>query len=155
MSVAIRRAFAADAPLLAEHRARVWTEVGGWREDELAPVLPAWTSFIREGIAAGEVAGWIAEETGTVLGSGSLLVHHVLARPNHDGNREGRIHGVFVAPAARRRGIARAIVQEIIAYARECGFIRLTLHPSDEARSLYASLGFVALDEMGLRLTEE
>jgi GNAT superfamily N-acetyltransferase len=155
MSVAIRRADAADASLLSEHRARVWTEAGGWRDDELVDVVPVWAEFIRDAIETGEYISWIAEEKGTAIGSGSLLVHRSLPRPNHEGDREGRVHGLYVVPAARKRGIARAIVEEIIAYAREHAFIRLTLHPTDEARSLYAALGFVAVDEMALRLTTD
>jgi GNAT superfamily N-acetyltransferase len=153
MSLAIRRAEPVDAPLLAAHRAQVWCEVGGWRVEELAGVIPAWSSFMAAAIAVDEYVAWIAEEDTIPIGSGSLLVHRALPRPGHDGDREGRVPGVYVAPSVRRRGIARAIMDELIAYARAARFIRLTLHPSDEARSLYAGLGFVALDEMGLRLT--
>ena len=62
------------------------------------------------------------------------------------------MQSVYVVPVARRRGIARALMKAIVAYARAVPLIRLVLHPSDDARPLYADLGFSGLDEMGLRL---
>ena len=65
------------------------------------------------------------------------------------------MQSVYVVPAARRRGVAHALMAAILEYARSARLIRLTLRPSDVARGLYESLGFAALDEMGLRLTGE
>jgi GNAT superfamily N-acetyltransferase len=152
MSVAIRRAVPADAALLAEHRARVWREAGGHGDDELVPQIPIWGAFFARALADETYVAWIAEEGGHPVGSGALLVQLAIPRPFIDSEREGRVQSVFVEPAARRRGIARAIMEEIIAYARALPLIRLTLHPSDDGRALYASLGFVALDDMALRL---
>ena len=78
-----------------------------------------------------------------------------LPRPGWPSDREGRVQSVYVVPHARRRGIARTLMAEVMDYARAAMLIRLTLHPSDDARPLYASLGFDQLDEMGLRLTGE
>jgi GNAT superfamily N-acetyltransferase len=152
VSVAIRRAVPADAALLAEHRARVWREAGGHGDDELVPQIPIWGAFFERALADETYVAWIAEEAGHPVGSGALLVHAAVPRPFVDSEREGRVQSVFVEPEARRRGIARALMAEITAYARALPLIRLTLHPSEDGRALYASLGFVPLDEMGLRL---
>jgi GNAT superfamily N-acetyltransferase len=152
-NVALRRAVPADAALLAEHRARVWREAGGHTDEELIPQIPIWTSFIARAIVDETYVAWIAEEDGFPVGSGAVLIHLAIPRPFIDSEREGRVQSVFVEPAARRRGIARAIMGAIMRYARAVPLIRLTLHPSEDGRALYASLGFVALDEMGLRLS--
>jgi GNAT superfamily N-acetyltransferase len=152
VSVAIRRAVPADAALLAEHRARVWREAGGHGDDELIPQIPVWGAFFTRAIAEETYVAWIAEERDRAVGSGALLVHVAIPRPFIDSEREGRVQSVFVEPEWRRRGIARALMAEIIAYARAQPLIRLTLHPSEDGRTLYTALGFVPLDEMGLRL---
>jgi GNAT superfamily N-acetyltransferase len=58
-------------------------------------------------------------------------------------------------PVARRRGVARALMDALIAYAREAQLIFLALHPSDDARPLYEAMGFGAADELTLRLSTE
>lgn len=153
MSYAIRRASAADAALLAEHRARVWHEVGDWDEAAMTAQIPIWTAWMREAVASGQYVSFVAEEHGIALASGSLLIYTAIPRPGSSSDREGRVQSVYVLPDARRRGIARALMAAIMDYARDAALIRLVLHPSDEARPLYESLGFAALDEMGLRLT--
>ena len=61
------------------------------------------------------------------------------------GEQVGEIKRLYVAPAGRGRGIARALVERIVAHARQLGYRRLlldTLPSMKEARSLYQSLGF-------------
>ena len=61
---------------------------------------------------------------------------------------EGEIANLAVVPTARRRGIARALLDAIVAEARESGIARLFLEVRESnaaARALYASLGFVPI----------
>lgn len=152
MSVTIRRAGAADAELLAQHRAAVWHEVGEWTTEELAPALPLWESWFREAVPAATYLACIAERDGAVAGSGAILVQAAIPRPEYRTQEQGRVHSVYVVPAARRAGLGRAIMETLIRYARERTLMRLTLHPSDEARGLYLALGFAPLDELGMNL---
>jgi ribosomal-protein-alanine N-acetyltransferase len=58
---------------------------------------------------------------------------------------EGEIANVAVMPAARRRGIARALLDAIMSEAREAGIARLFLEVRESnaaARALYQSQGF-------------
>jgi GNAT superfamily N-acetyltransferase len=154
MSVAFRWATVGDARLLAEHRARVWEEVGDWSVEAMAAQIPVWEEFNRRTVADGAYVAAIAEEDGEALASGAILIQLAMPRPGFVSERAGRVQSVYVVPHARRRGIARAIMGELLAAARERALIFLTLHPSDEARHLYASLGFTPSDEMGFRLSE-
>jgi ribosomal protein S18 acetylase RimI-like enzyme len=155
VSYALRRATPGDAALLAQHRASVWHEVGDWDEALLAPQIPIWTAWFRDALEADTYVSFVAEEDGAAIASGSLLIQVAIPRPGFASDREGRVQSVYVVPAARQRGVANALMDAILEYARSARLIRLTLHPSDEARGLYESLGFAALDEMGLRLTGE
>jgi GNAT superfamily N-acetyltransferase len=154
MSVTLRRATAADAQLLAEHRAHGWEEVGDWSAEAMAEQTPVWADFTRRALSDGTYVAYIAEEDGVAVGSGAILVQLALPRPGFDSERAGRVQSVYVVPAARRRGIARRVMDALLAAARDMRLIFLTLHPSDEARALYLSMGFSAADELGLRLSD-
>ncbi len=59
-------------------------------------------------------------------------------------SRVWHLNDLFVHERARRLGVARALMQHAIAFAREDGALRLTLETAEDnlpARKLYGSLG--------------
>ena len=55
---------------------------------------------------------------------------------------------VYTEPQWRGRGIARALMRELMRWASEQGTDRVVLHASDAGRPLYVSLGFHSTNEM-------
>jgi ribosomal protein S18 acetylase RimI-like enzyme len=79
----------------------------------------------------------LAEEDGEALGT----VYANLSSPHF-----GYVFGLYTRPAARRRGVARALMHAIAATLRKEGreYLLLTVDtPNDAARALYERLGFV------------
>lgn len=148
----IRRAIPVDAVVLAEHRATVWHEVGDWSVDALAPQIPVWAAFFRERLLDETFVAFLAEEDARAVASAGVLIHVAIPRPGSPSTSAGRVQSLYVVPEARRRGIARALMDRIVRYAREATLISLSLRPSDEARTLYYGLGFARADEMLLPL---
>lgn len=68
------------------------------------------------------------------------------------GTLVAHVNAVFVRPEYRRRGIATALVQMAIAWARDKGCARVRLRTSEDGRRLYETLGFSAGREMELPL---
>lgn len=99
------------------------------------PVVEHWVASI----AAGRTVTVLAVEDGRMLGEGTLL-HNEAHWTRHLG--EIRIQ---IAPAARRRGIARLLAGEIDAIARRIGLrlltARMTLDQS-AAQAVFRQLGF-------------
>ncbi|WP_185972586.1 GNAT family N-acetyltransferase [Georgenia yuyongxinii] len=65
--------------------------------------------------------------------------------------RERQLVSMWVAPEARRSGVARALVEAVLDAAAAEGAERLTLfvvHDNEAARRLYEQLGFVATGEV-------
>jgi predicted GNAT family acetyltransferase len=62
--------------------------------------------------------------------------------------RQGTIVNVFTEPQWRQCGIAGLLIKEIIIWSKNEQIDRLVLHASDEGRSVYERLGFVASNEM-------
>jgi GNAT superfamily N-acetyltransferase len=61
----------------------------------------------------------------------------------------GKVDHVYVRPELRRRGIARALLEQLIEEARQIGYDRVRLDTARvwlAARSLYASVGFHEID---------
>jgi [ribosomal protein S18]-alanine N-acetyltransferase len=87
----------------------------------------------------------VAEEGGRDTGAGGAgptLVGYVVALVMAD---EGEIADLAVAPSARRRGIARALLERIMAEVMEAGVRALYLEVRESnaaARALYEALGF-------------
>lgn len=154
MSWAVRPATPADAPLLGEHRGLVWREAGRRPAAEVNAQIAVWSSWTADAMTDGNYAAWIADDaSGEAIGSAGLLLRLTMPRPEFPVDRDGRVHAVYVVPSMRRRGVASALMAEIIAYAREVMLTQLVLHPSVDGRPLYAGLGFVPLDEMVLRFS--
>jgi len=68
-------------------------------------------------------------------------------RPLGAGRAE--VKRMYVEPAWRGHGVGRALMERVIAGARDCGYhtLRLgTLHDMHAAQALYRSLGFVAIE---------
>ena len=77
----------------------------------------------------------VAVEGDTLLGYAGM--HHLVD--------EGFVTNVAVSPAARRRGVARALLAELAAYGRENALYRITLEVrvgNTAARTLYESEGY-------------
>ncbi len=147
----VRRATEADLAVVRELWEEFETEVPGppylsetWEEEGMA-----------ERVRAGDV--YLAEKDGAVLGLGDLRwLTGGLAW----------LQTIHVRPDARRRGVAKALLEEAIsaAEARGCGHLGLeVLTANSEARAFYDRLGFaeysrslaIGLDELKARVARE
>jgi GNAT superfamily N-acetyltransferase len=68
------------------------------------------------------------------------------------GHRGVKILNVYTYSQFRRRGIARRLMQTMIAWCAGEGLARVALHASEDGRHLYESLGFELSNEMRLNL---
>ncbi len=156
----VRPAVPADAPILARHRVEMFRDMGRLAGPAQADALRAAAEpMLREWVAEGSYLGWLAEPVlrpGQVAGGAGLQLRPLLPRPADDGQAivsgpEGYVLNVYVEPEWRRRGVARLLMQHVLACVRDRGIARCTLHASDEGRPLYETLGFHPTSEMRLR----
>jgi GNAT superfamily N-acetyltransferase len=155
MPVVLRYATAADAELLAEHRVAMFREMGSILPEFEEPLRHASTAYFASAIPVGEYVGWIASPTDgspPVAGAG-VQFRSLLPRPTVPGDglllgREGLILNLYTVPNWRRQGIAKHLMETIVAWAGEVGIVRLVLAASPAGRPLYEKIGFVATREM-------
>jgi GNAT superfamily N-acetyltransferase len=111
--------------------------------------LRAW---LRTHLVDGSFLAWIAEDNGTIVAASGLTV---LDRPPYPGNvtgLDGYVTNMFTLPAYRRRGLARQLLEVLMAHARHVGIRRLFLESSREGQPLYEEFGFRLTRGMELTL---
>jgi GNAT superfamily N-acetyltransferase len=155
----VRLATAADAPIIAGHRCRMFQDMG-----ELPPPadehLHARTvAYLVGALQRAEYVGWLASplsEPETIVAGAGVQRRRALPHPLKLGGggisvaegRHGIVLNVYTEPAWRRRGLAELLMRRILTWAREERLERVVLHASREGRRLYERLGFVATNEM-------
>ena len=156
----IRLAIPADAPVLARHRVEMFRDMGRLADERVADQVRAATEpELHTWLSAGTYVGWLAlpaDRPGEIAGGAGLQLRALLPRPSDDGREvvagpEGYVMNVFVERQWRRRGVARLLMQHVLAYVRDNGIARCTLHASADGRPLYEALGFTPTTELRLR----
>jgi GNAT superfamily N-acetyltransferase len=78
-----------------------------------------------------------------VVAGGALIVQAGLPRPETiHADDEAYVLNVYTEPAHRRHGLARRLMEEMLAWCRERAVARVVLHASDDGAARYESLGF-------------
>jgi GNAT superfamily N-acetyltransferase len=155
-SFTIRRAGPDDVPVIARHRAAMFRDMGELPDALLDPLVTATRQLLTVMVADGEYVGWLAAPVGRaeeVVAGAGVQLRALLPRPAVRSRAlrtgsEAIVLNVYTEPAWRRRGAARALMDQVIAWAREQRVGRLVLHASPEGRALYEQLGFEPTNEM-------
>ncbi len=144
--ITIRPAAPGDAQPLVELAREVGSEEGAW-----LLTTAEWRSiaderrYLRAVRRHPDAVVYVAEDAGRVVARLSL------ARDIHPASRHVADLGLMVAASHRRRGIARAMLEQAVAWAGSVGVRKLELHVfpwNEPAIALYESFGF---EREGLR----
>ena len=151
--LSIRRATAADADVLARHRADMFRDMGQLTADLRDTLVEAARAYFAAAVPDGRYVAWLAEVEGTIVAGAGLQLRELLPRPVPGGTRlvrgpQGLILNVFTEPGWRRRGVAAALLWELLRWCRASGIESVVLHASADGRPLYEKLGFTPTNEM-------
>ena len=140
----VREALTADIPALVNLRMGLFCEVGELEKPDADPALWLATSaYFSAAEADGSARSWVVEVDDELVACGTLAL---FVRPPYPGNLAGceaYLLNMYTLPAWRKRGMASALLDVMVAYAREQQLGKLWLHASEEGRPLYERLGFV------------
>ncbi|MCZ0205184.1 GNAT family N-acetyltransferase [Streptomyces sp. UMAF16] len=121
----------------------------GWQAESLPE--------LRERLAEedGNFAAFVVDHPNRPGSLAALVAGTVEYRIGKPGNPHGRVGYVFSVatdPDARRRGHARACMEELLAWFRARGAGHVLLNASPEAEPLYTALGFTRDPDPSMRL---
>lgn len=141
----------ADVDALAELR---WQMAIEHQEENVSreEYIAAYCETVRDELAQGRHLAWLAETDGRQPIACTMLIWWPMP-PNLEElrRRRGYVSSVYTHPDFRRLGLARALMEMLIAQARELRVSKLLLSSSGMGRPLYLSMGFVVSDR-GLEL---
>ncbi len=153
IEISIRPATVEDLPSILHHRREMFRAMGYSDSRILEPLEPIAERYFVEAFKSGTFRGWIAiEPSGKVVGGGGIADYTLPPGPYAPSLIRSEIINVYVEPEYRRQGIARRLMEVMIEWCRDHGYVSVFLHASNEGRPLYASMGFAPTPEMRLFL---
>lgn len=160
-AVVIRPATPDDAPTIARHRAAMFCDMGQLDAAAVPVLAAAARRWVEAAMVDGRYVAWLAEVEAApaadgprhVVGGGGVEVRAIAPRPAADGRGvqtapQALVRDVYVVPAWRGRGVARRVMEALLAWTTERGVSNVVLHASAAGRPLYERLGFVPTNEM-------
>jgi len=140
VTVTVRRATAADAPALARLRWRWRTEERNEAGPDPASFVELFTTWVVDHLATH--LPFVVEVDGRLSGMAWLMLAPRVPSPASPDRRTGDVQSVYVVPELRNTGVGAALVDAILAEARDRGLEHVTVHSSDRAVRFYARSGF-------------
>lgn len=149
----IRPAGVTDLTHLLHQRRQMYLSMGWSDETVLDHMQEASEQYLRAALPNGSYRAWLAEtEDGKVVSGGGIAIVSWPGAPDFPASHRGWILGIYTEPGFRGRGIARQIMETIVAWCRNEGFAHVALHASKDGRILYEKMGFQPTNEMRLYL---
>jgi ribosomal protein S18 acetylase RimI-like enzyme len=151
-NITISRGTASELDHVIAHRSGMFRDMG-------VPASPAFDlamanslKFFQKMVAEDRYLFWLARdpEQRVIAGAGLVIYDWTPHPDTPEQFHRALVKNVYVEPEYRRRGIARRLMDEVIAYCRVQGLTQVWLHASNEGRPLYDSMGFKATNEMKL-----
>jgi GNAT superfamily N-acetyltransferase len=158
----IREATLADREVISHHRVSMLFEMGVLQLGNVEDLRDATMAYLADAMPSGEYRGWLAELTAApsrvVAGCGAHIRNIPPFPLESDGpetpiaaGRQAYVVNVYTELEFRRQGLARQLIQTVLAWTEAYGFDSVALHATDLGRALYESLGFVPSNEMRLK----
>ena len=152
MDVVTRRMTSRDVECVCRQRSAMYREAGRPLEAIEAAEEP-FRRWLQPKLKDGSYMGWAMEVGGVVIAGAGLILLDWPPHPLHPAeSRRGYLLNVWVDVEHRGRGLAKRLVLAVQAEARRFGVGYMTLHASDLGRPVYERMGWMATDEMALRL---
>ena len=149
----LRRATTDDIDVLVAQRHAMFRDVHKKSEELLDSMSAKFRVWALEHMNAGDYLAWlVVAPDGSIAAGGALWLMdwppHVIGVNSQRGN----ILNIYTGDEFRKRGLARAMMEAILAWCRENSIDIVILHASPFGRSLYESMGFKPTNEMRLEM---
>jgi len=140
----VRRARAEDSPLIARLRCDMFRDMHPEKDysSVRGELLAGNEDFHRRHAEDPDFVTFVLVSAGDLVGCASLMIEEKPPHADFLRNITGYVLSVFVDPAFRGRGAARALMERIHETAAARGVTRLHLHASIYGKPLYLSMGY-------------
>ncbi|SDC51186.1 GNAT family N-acetyltransferase [Paraburkholderia lycopersici] len=144
----VRALCADDLERVCRHREAMFREAGR-DETTLREMTAHFRAWLEPRLADGSYFGYAICEHGVAVAGVGLMLIDWPPHPLHPAiDRRGYVLNVYVEPAARRRGLARRLMQLADEEFARRGVTYAILHATGQGRPLYEDLGWSGTTEM-------
>src|ERR1051325_9128988 len=117
----IREATVADTDILVHHRLGMFRDMGV-PEAEVAPMEEPARAYFRRAVPDNKHVAFLVESEGRVIAGGGVIILDWPAGRGDPRDSKAMILNMYTEPEFRRRGLARMLMQKMIAWCRKQGY---------------------------------
>lgn len=152
MELVYHWASADELELLTRTRVETLRAANGLPDSaDLSEVERQSRAYYRRALASGAHAALLVLDGGQVVGTGGVSFFEVMPTCCNPSGRKAYLMNLYTAPAYRRRGIARHVLELLVEACRERNVTAISLEATAMGRPLYEQFGFVSMkNEMEL-----
>lgn len=148
----LRLATPDDAEAIARHRAQMFRDMSAVTDEEAETLFAASVPWFRDLLSTELYVGWLVLCDEEIVAGGGIHLREMGPVPGClRVGRWGHIANIYTAPAHRRRGVARLLMETMLAWSEAHQVDHVTLAASEDGRRLYESMGFIPTPDMKLR----
>lgn len=153
MAVTIRKAVLGEIEKLVRLRLDFLNGDWGGLDPETATAIESQLrTFLEEHIENNDFFAIIAEEDGELAATAFFCISTMPANPTFMSGVKGTVLNVFTYPKFRKRGIAKAVMTEVIEEAKRRKVSGISLSATEQGRGLYEKLGFEPIHYAEMKL---
>ena len=138
-----RIATISDCEALTDIRMQMRKELGADFNSEL--IYAETLDFFKRNIKSGVHIAFICEHNRQMIATAGITLFEIMPTTEHPNGKAARLMNMYVVPFFRSKGIAKELLNRIMAYAEEHGIGKVMLNPSQMGKSLYENYGFQLL----------
>lgn len=148
----IRRANLKDVDEFVQLRLKLFRETGDLQSEEPSPALiEATRTYLVNNLPTEQFIAWIAEAEGRIVGISGLTFFEKPPTDRNLSGLEAYVMNMYTVPEWRAKGIATALLQEVIRLVKTTNARRIWLRTTQDGQSVYEKCGFVfTSDDMEL-----
>ena len=138
-----RIATISDCEALTDIRMQMRKELDADFNSEL--IYAETLDFFKRNIKSGVHIAFICEHNRQMIATAGITLFEIMPTTEHPNGKVARLMNMYVVPFFRSKGIAKELLNRIMAYAEEHGIGKVMLNPSQMGKSLYENYGFQLL----------
>ncbi len=138
-----RKATSNDIETLASLRTEFLIELLGPQKNESVTELrKQLTGYLQQSMPNGTYVSYVAINNDYIVSTGGMTIRDQPGNFKNPTGKVGYIMNMYTIPEFRKRGISTAILNLLMAEAKELGITALELHATKEGESIYIKSGF-------------
>lgn len=130
-----------DIPQLTEMRLAYLKEDTGLSTEQEKKIRESLPDYFERNLNR-NIFCYVCRDAEEIVSSAFLLIIEKPMSPSFMNGKTGTVLNVYTKPAYRKRGYAGALMDRLIASAKEMGLCRIDLKATRDGLSLYRSKGF-------------